>query len=255
MPLPIAILCTAAVLLHGASCHLFPQAITNSLTSIKHKRRAVGDSVVQCIFNKLDTAIDGNNSLLLSDCKSSAIDQIDASKESSAQTYRTFCNPECGNVVLDAYSKCGIFFANPPGTKELLIGICGTNNNGDVCYEIFDLGLDLVSSEVNCSKAYESSGTCTCRSTLLNGVAQQGCCINVYHDYISGRDSYNPNVLYRVCNVNRPENCNNSPLGMRSIPTSDSTDTYTYTGSSSQLFCASASITILSACIYFALLG
>ena len=272
MPLPIAILCTAAVLLHGASCHLFPQAITNSLTSIKHKRQAIPDSVVQCVSNELDAAFSGNNSRFVLDCKSAAIDEVEVSMDSSVlqsiitKIYRTFCNPECGKVVLDAYNECGYFDAALPGTEELSIGLCGTNNNGDVCYQLYGIGLDLVSSEANCYNTYVSSRTCTCRSTLMSGVARQGCCINVYHDFISGLNSYSPNVLYRECNVNRPGDCNNSPLAQaQEIPTlpptntasrtASTTATDTRSSSSSQVFFASTTITILCACIYFALLG
>ena len=278
MPLSIAILCTSAILLHGASCHLFPQAITNSLTSIKHKRQAIPDSVVQCVCNELDAAFSGNNSRFVIDCKSAAIDEVEVSTDSSVlqsiitKIYRTFCNPECGKVVLDAYNECGFFDAALPGTEELSIGLCATNNDGDICYQLYGLGLDLVSSESNCYNTYVSSRTCPCHSTLLSGVAQQGCCINVYHDFISGLNSYNPNALYRGCNVNRPGDCNNSPLApLQEIPTLPPTEdsntasrtssttpmgrsTDTRSSSSSQVFCASATITILSACIYFALL-
>lgn len=161
----------------------------------------------------------------------------------------------------------GSFDVALPGTEELSIGLCGTNNNGDVCYQLYGIGLDLISSEANCYNTYVSSRTCTCRSTLMNGVARQGCCINVYHDFISGLNSYSPNVLYRECNVNRPGDCNNSPL-LQEIPTLPPTNTASRTASttatgrstdtprsSSQVFCASATITIFFACIYFALLG
>lgn len=104
---------------------------------------------MQCVSNELGAAFSGNNSRFVIDCKSAAIDEVEVSMDSSVLQSiinRTFCNPECGKVALDAYNECGYFDAALPGTEELSIGLCGTNNDGDICYQLYGLGLDLVSS-------------------------------------------------------------------------------------------------------------
>ena len=101
-----------------------------------------------------------------------------------------------------------------PGTERFNIDLCGTNQEGDTCYELYGDGLQLVTSERSCYETYISSDVCRCHSTLVNGVAEQGCCIDAYHDFISGlAGAYRPRpTLYSGCNVNAPAGCNNSPI-------------------------------------------
>ena len=48
-----------------------------------------------------------------------------------------------------------------------------------------------------------------------------GCIRAAYHDLVSAQSNdYNPSGLYSTCNVDRPEDCNNSPINGNNSPTS-----------------------------------
>ena len=47
------------------------------------------------------------------------------------------------------------------------------------------------------------------RSTLVEGVKEQGCCLNI----LEKEDIYNQGELYYSYNVDQPTACNNSPIG------------------------------------------
>ena len=119
------------------------------------------------------------------------------------------------NVVHDAYNDCGVFSTLLPGTKVLNVGLCSTDENGDFCYQNYGDAIELLQSESSCYDTYTISGQCTCCSVLLGGISEQGCCINMYHDFIFGLGTanYSPRELYAVCNVDLPADCNNSTLG------------------------------------------
>ena len=208
---------TATVLLHGVSCHLFPQAVLNQLvTNVelpKQYKRQTTNELVVCVSDKLDAAFHGNTSRFVSECKFAAT-FLDTSNLTSLITsiFRTFCVRDCGDVVLDAYNDCGVFDVGFRGTEELIVGLCGTNGNGDLCYTLYSEGVTLINTESSCYGSYISSGVCSCRSDLSDAVDEQGCCVDIYHDFIAGLGTYDPDRLYDDCNVNSPPSCNNSPL-------------------------------------------
>ena len=72
----------------------------------------------------------------------------------------------------------------------------------------------LIKSESSCYAGYRAYRLCNCQSLLSTGVSEQGCCLKVYHDFISGlpNANYSPRKLYSVCNVDRPADCNKSPV-------------------------------------------
>lgn len=222
------VLLTATVLLHEVS-GLFPRAIPHILTkdmklpAREYKRQT---DIVQCVNDKLDDAFPGNNSRFVADCRYSATEEfelIDLTDTSNLQSlitsvFRTFCIAECGNVIMDAYNDCGYFDQiGLPGIEEFLIGLCGTNQNGDICYQIYGDALDLITAEGTCYNYYVAYDQCNCRSTLLNGVDEQDCCLDAYHDFRADiASSLGSNVkvgdLYDACNVELPSGCNNSPI-------------------------------------------
>ena len=182
-PFIMMIGCAAIMLLHGASCSLVPNAVVEMLAKNKdHKRQEI-----QCINNQLNIHFQGNTSQFVTNCKAAATEEVelDFSDRESVQEHITrfftlFCDPECGNAVNDAYRRCNAY---TPGTEELNIDLCGINQNGIECYLLYGRGLDLISTEANCYNAYVSSDVCTCRSQLLSGIAEQGCCVDAYHDF------------------------------------------------------------------------
>ena len=228
MHFAMLVLLTATVLLHEVS-GLFPRAIPHILTKdveLPKKEYKRQTDIVQCVNDKLDAAFPGNNSRFVADCRYSATEEfelVDLTDSSNLQSlitsvFRTFCIAECGNVIMDAYNDCGYFDQiGLPGIEEFLIGLCGTNQYGDICYQLYSDALDLVTSEGSCYNYYVAYDQCDCRSTLLNGVAEQDCCLDVYHDFRADiGSSVGSNVkiseLYDACNVELPTGCNNSPI-------------------------------------------
>ena len=246
----LVILLSAAVLLRGISCHLFPLAVFEKLTGMElsnqYKRHANTYAIVQCVNDKVDAAFRGNTSRFASYCKSilTRDEDLDFSNTLRLQSqitviYNIFCIRDCGDVILEAYNDCRVFDAELPGSEELSVGLCGTNLNGDICYQLYGRGIDLVSTELSCYRNYTSLGVCSCQFDLSDAVDEQGCCINLYHNFFSGLNRYNPDELYDKCNVTRPSSCNNSPL--------------TKSGSLSQVFFLSV-VTITAALICYTVL-
>ena len=236
----VVILCTAMVAIHGVSCHLFPQAILHPLTNVAHpneyKRQA--NTQLQCVSDRLDDAFPGNTSQFVSACKLAAVMEVEADLSDPEQlqavvtvTYNSFCIPECGNIILDAYNDCGVFDTLLPGSEDFFIGLCGTNQNGDLCYQIYSDTVELITSESFCYATYATSSECTCQSILLEGVSQQGCCINAFHKFRSDAEitDYNPRELYDDCNVALPMDCDNSQFGTEVVPTDRPTSSPTNT--------------------------
>ena len=219
------ILCAVVILLHGVSCRLFPEVILDPLTTVNqlkdYKRQTISE-LRQCVSEGITAAFPGNTSSFVSACRASATQNIieyDSSSLNAAYlqsvlntVYPTFCIPDCGNVALDVYNDCGVFDTFP-GSEKITADLCSTNEKGEVCYKIYGDGFNLITSERACYDTYQATDQCTCRSVLSNGVSEQGCCINIYHDFVSGiPGAYNPDRLYSECNVDRPADCNNSPI-------------------------------------------
>ena len=242
-------LCLAVAFIHGASSQLVPESVVTTLieqdnSTQKYKRQTTAQ--LQCVSNRLDVIFRGNNASFVSQCKSVAVAQvqIDASNPSRAQAqaspfYRAYCNRECGDAINDAYNECGAYSSAPAGTEAFNIGLCGTNEDGNICYQLYGNGLTIVRTEASCYNTYISRGVCTCRSALSEAGDRQGCCLDVYHDLVSGLGPsvYNPSVLYNACNVGRQSSCTNNPFfaddsdsdSSNSSPTSDSGATSTVT--------------------------
>ena len=225
----LVILCTTMIVFHGISCNLFPHAVHNPLTDVhadvskQYKRQALNVSeLVQCVSEKLDDAFPDNSSPFVSDCKSAATTEFEISSLNIAEgisdlqsqvtkIYRSVCIRKCGNVVINAYDECGVFEILP-GLKELSVSLCGTNQNGDLCYQLYGKGIALISTESSCYVQSLSSGKCGCHPELSQAVTEQGCCIKAYHDFLTGLGISIYKSLYNVCKIQDPTGCNNSPL-------------------------------------------
>ena len=223
----VLVLFTATILLEDVSGHLFPQAISHMLRDELTKNMELpkdykrqSDSSIQCVSDKLDAAFEGDNSAIASDCRRLEVElegnhfSYTSSLQSTINSYySTFCMPECGKVIIDVYKDCEI----AGEFVDFLIGLCGTNQNGEKCYEKFGDGIDQIVDVGYCYGNYATTGVCTCRSELLEAVREQGCCHNVYYDYANyfwQQQGYiKADELYDACNVDLPTGCNNSPIG------------------------------------------
>ena len=229
--LHVLALFTVTVLLDDVSGHLFPPAISHMLTdelALPKDYRRQSDSSAQCISDKLDAAFAGDNAFA-SNCRflEFELEGVIINDTSSLQStinsyYSTFCIPECGNVIIDAYNDCGIGTGefSLPVYVDFLIGLCGTNKNGEKCYQKYGDAIDLLINVTYCYFDYTANDVCNCRSELLEAVREQGCCHNVYHDFNHIWQAHIiADDLYDACNVDLPTGCNNSPITAGNSPT------------------------------------
>ena len=210
----IVALCTAMVLFHGIHCHLFPQVILGQVGASKVNKRQADDDdmLVQCALEKFNTFYQGNTSNIVSQCRSIFTSGLDfvSDDDSAVLDFRTLCMPECGNVVIDAFIACGA--SREDGNT--VAAFCGSNDDGDTCYEIYSGSIDLLGNALSCS----AETGCDCGS-ISEEVRRQGCCIVALNDNVNRQDDsvfgedFDLNKVYANCNIDVPERgCNNSPL-------------------------------------------
>ena len=81
-----------------------------------------------------------------------------------------------------AADDCGYFDGDDAYLRDFIIRLCGTNENGDKCYEILDDAVDALDSQDRCLHTYFDIEDCICRSVFLEDIREQGCCIDIYYD-------------------------------------------------------------------------
>lgn len=135
------LICFAILYLNGAHCCTFLRS--SFFHHSKETHRQTPSSDVQCVLDKFDESYRGNNSLFVADCRSVISllleDDSDDSDDDLDQAeaniiFNTLCIPDCGNIVLKAAADCGSLNASEIQYSRAL---CGVNDNGDTCYEIF----------------------------------------------------------------------------------------------------------------------
>ena len=174
-----------------------------------------------CFDNELDDTLRGESSQFIAECARTAVNLGELLYFTSTITQasvndigRTFCMPECGDAIIAAAEACDIIEEFGPGAEDFFIDICGTNADGDSCYERYTNAKSHVSPIGDCYDTFISTGQCAsgCRSELNDAVDDQRCCINVYYDYYSVSSDFDPRELHGGCNVDIPDPCNNTPL-------------------------------------------
>ena len=224
----------AVLLLHGVSGHLFQQDLSQKLT--KHLQFPIAKRVPRqsdesvCIGNKIEEAFK-ENATLEAICEAAVLkvendfddNDDDLSQSEVNAIFSVICIPDCGNAFISAADDCGYFDGDDAPLKDVLIGLCGTNENGVKCYQIFEDSLDTLESQDPCLETYFRFKVCNCRSALLQDVREQGCCLDVYYDLAEelamqrGTD-LEVSDFYDGCDVNYPSGCNNSPIGSGFMP-------------------------------------
>ena len=194
MQCSVALLVIAAVICFG-NCKIPSKEIFNGLfRRVDFKRQA--SDIDQCVNDRLEAASADEGCMV-------GIDIINNNE--------TFCRPNCKDLILRAIDECG-GFRDYPGLRKFYSGLCDKNMNGEPCYSFFNRGINYVGHTENfCFFDLVVNNTCTCRSELMTEVQVQGCCINVYQDYLEAvlpaNYSYNTNVIYEGCNVDQIEEC------------------------------------------------
>lgn len=180
----LVILCSVIILFHGVNSYLHPKFLTKGIQTLKTYKRQANTEVEQCIIDRLSES---------SECDLSMANPFAS----------IFCLPDCGQFALDIARDCG---ADP----DILAALCDSNENGQFCYDLLRSFDDLTNrAEVTCF----TSDICpsACQSELSQGVAELGCCLSVFVDYVISTEDFNPQDLFDECNVDLPEGCNDEP--------------------------------------------
>ena len=219
------VLIVAVLLLHGVSGHLFPRTRPFDLTKHMqlHKVHKRQSDVDECIEEKI-TRIFQKNLTLATVCNIAGegaeeeFDDDDLSQPAIDAVYSVICRPECGNVFLSAADDCGYFKGENATLRDVIIGLCGTNQGGDKCYEILVDAEEILDSQESCYLSFLANKECDCKAELQEAVRDQGCCLDIYYDVIEKELDEKVSDLYDACDVNYPSGCNNSPIGSGFMP-------------------------------------
>ena len=204
----LMVVLSAIIVLHGVNSHNFPKQLldlTKNLQPLKHIKRQDSNITGVCFAETLNERSP--------ECVrqiSAADPPDDFGLEFLASI---ICSPDCGQIVLDSLRACGLTRAE----ARFFADLCGTNRNGVVCYNALADFLRLIESEEDDVDVCPSTETCpsTCQSNLTQVVNMQGCCLDAVFDFGRATD---PDLFNQVqkrfdsCNIDLPENCNNSPV-------------------------------------------
>ena len=124
--------------------------------------------------------------------------------------FSTFCQPSCGQAIINAWGECNVY-DDIRNVTQLLIDMCSANN-GRKCYQDYTQLLAAFQAGATCSEDL-GSGSCSpdCRTSIAQDVNTYGCCINVPIKYVDTVDTEDVNALadtlFTQCRVIRPSVC------------------------------------------------
>ncbi len=192
------------------------------------KRQVLTNQQLVCIQNSAE-GIDSTCSSLLQNLVLlySSSDPLVAISTQQLQ-FRTFCLPNCGQVLIDAWESCGALEdAVVSSFAHLLAGMCGSNDDR-FCYNDFNPLVGFLNGAINCTREYFATGQCSsfCSTGARDAVQTYGCCVNVILDFesslndqvdfrtsVTGRYTNGQfNKVFSECGTERPPRCTNNPL-------------------------------------------
>ena len=211
MSLSIALLFTALVCV--VNCSISAKTVIKEVFREFDFKRQATDSD-QCVSDAIERASVEDICMI----STSEADAAGDDQASINEIYRAFCRPACMNIILGIQEECEVF-DDFPGLREFVTGLCEVNDDNQPCYVYFSRAISFISDvEIDCyvDQLLDSS-SCNCQSQLRAEVNAQGCCINIYHDYLravfqNSTISYNPQTVYNNCNVALPEECSSMAL-------------------------------------------
>lgn len=118
-----------------------------------------------------------------------------------------FCRPECGQVIADAWTSCGVY-DEIESLADLLTGLCGSHA-GSTCYSMYHELAGILQSALYCIGEPSCPQNCSA-SEILALIQTRGCCLDVVLDFAMNQDEIND--LFSSCEATRPGRCSNSPL-------------------------------------------
>ena len=116
-----------------------------------------------------------------------------------------FCPPRCSRAAAAFAFNCGL---TEIGT--LVSGFCGTNSDGEQCYDLFTDLFDVNALIIRECPAIPALSTCSpsCRAAIVSGRDRLGCCANVYNNTFSARLTIADDFeLWDLCDVSTPGVC------------------------------------------------
>lgn len=123
------------------------------------------------------------------------------------EQFPVFCNPQCGQAIVDAWQSCEVFDAIAP-FANLFIGMCATNAGGSICYTMYNELIAFIRTIDDCGSMTSCSTQCT--SDINQAVDDHGCCVNVPLLFEGSMDEDFTEVSVAAffrCGVSRPGLC------------------------------------------------
>ena len=142
-----------------------------------------------------------------------------------------FCDPECGNPLLEFFEKC--FGDSGELLTVFTIQLCAQNSQGRRCYSEDVTSVIFAGSESLACRNLDINNTCdsACRRVVEDTVAAAGCCINI----LDSRGQFPvTDFLASTCNVDIPGPCSSSTLGPQGTPRMPTSETMPPTSGSSE---------------------
>ena len=137
-------------------------------------------------------------------------DDVAAAIGMNTNLFSTFCQPSCGQALVNAWGECNIY-DTIRNVAELLIDMCSANGQRK-CYQDYTPLVAVFEDGATCS-ADLGSGSCSdsCRTSITQDVGNYGCCINAAIKYADTVDTADVNAdadtLFTECRVIRPSVC------------------------------------------------
>lgn len=114
----------------------------------------------------------------------------------------TFCQPRCGNPLLDFYRTCHGEIGQQ--LSDFFCQLCARNDRGERCYSA-RVASFIRDTIMACSTSSTSLCQSNCQSALLTAATNVGCCINVLN--VGGLFD-----IESICDIDIPGPCEESTL-------------------------------------------
>ena len=141
------------------------------------------------------------------------MDDIDGLSFRKSIPLRTafFCdslNPICARTLTDAWFAC-----NLTGRAEFHIALCGRNTNGELCGEIFETIVRVLSPVEDVCLPHYINCSMECQNAIKNASDAAGCCVNIFNNtaierlFIGIELLIDEFALWSSCGVDTPGFC------------------------------------------------
>ena len=182
------------------------------------QKRAITQDEVDCVNQEFDEANTDSACVEVKEGIEALFDSEDWVSELadgiSSGFAETFCQPGCGQVIIDVLGECGLYDSDDLKREvNLFIGLCESSKlNGPPCYSLFT---DVVALYGQISGVcYNDGGSCPSECSnddAMDAVQNVGCCINLPIEYLGLQED--AEGIFEKCGITLSGSCSSGPLG------------------------------------------